>query len=136
MNFEDRIVMAMSCSQGADQEDVVALLVRDHATFVYRVAFSVLHNSHDAEDVVQETFIRVMRRTRQLPLIRDQRAWLARIAWRLAITRWNRTRKRRRVEINMSEETPDLALSNVALEVNHQNKELLETGTHVFRALH
>jgi RNA polymerase sigma factor (sigma-70 family) len=103
MAYEDRMVIAMSRSRDAEQEDVVALLVREHATFVYRVAFSVLHDSQDAEDVVQETFIRVMRKTGELPLVRDQRAWLARITWRVALTRLGRTRKRRRVEINLPE---------------------------------
>jgi RNA polymerase sigma-70 factor, ECF subfamily len=106
MTYEDRIIVAvaMGRSRGAEQEDVIALLVRKHATFVYRVAYSVLHDAHDAEDIAQEAFIRVMNKTSQLPLIRDQRAWLARIAWRLAITKLNRTRKRRRVEIEIPED--------------------------------
>src|SRR5687767_12385365 len=117
MAYEDHIVMAMSRTRDAEQDDVVALLVRDHAAFVYRVAFSVLRDSHDAEDVTQETFIRVMRKTRELPLVRDQRAWLARIAWRVALTRLSHTRKRRRVEINLSE-GPDFAGSIVAVDLN------------------
>jgi RNA polymerase sigma-70 factor (ECF subfamily) len=35
-------------------------LVREHARTVFRVAFSVIRNHADAEDIAQETFIRAM----------------------------------------------------------------------------
>lgn len=67
--------------------DELEAAVRAHARLVYRVAYSVLRNHHDAEDAVQETFLRVLRRRRNLSHVRDQRAWLARIAWRVALDR-------------------------------------------------
>jgi RNA polymerase sigma-70 factor (ECF subfamily) len=127
MIYEDRILLAVGRSQGAEQEDIVTLLVRQHATFVYRIAYSILRDVHDAEDVAQETFMRVMKNIERLPLIRDQRGWLARIAWRLAITKWNRTKKRRHVEIDISEDSARLAASTLSTELDTQNKELVET---------
>ncbi len=62
-------------------------LVREHARFVYRVAYSVLRHHHDAEDAAQETFVRVLKHVRELPAVRDRRLWLARIAWRVAVDR-------------------------------------------------
>lgn len=59
--------------------------VRRHARFVYQIAYAVLRNHHDAEDATQETFVRVMRNWRRLPEVRDERAWLARVAWRTAL---------------------------------------------------
>ncbi|MGH9753529.1 MAG: RNA polymerase sigma factor, partial [Blastocatellia bacterium] len=35
----------------------------------------------------QETFVRVWRHRNRLPEVRDRRAWLARIAWRVALDR-------------------------------------------------
>lgn len=67
--------------------DAVEQLVREHARFVFQVAYAVLRHSHDAEDVVQETFLRVMKHRAELPGLRDRKAWLARIAWRLAVDR-------------------------------------------------
>jgi RNA polymerase sigma-70 factor (ECF subfamily) len=67
--------------------DAVEQLVRAHARFVFQVAYSVLRHAHDAEDVVQETFLRVMKHQAELPAVRDEKAWLARIAWRLAVDR-------------------------------------------------
>jgi RNA polymerase sigma-70 factor (ECF subfamily) len=78
---------ALAASGEAEMDELLRSLVENHAQFVFKVAFSVLRNHHDAEDVVQETFVRVMRHRRELTGVRDVRAWLARIAWRLAVDR-------------------------------------------------
>ncbi|PYX56912.1 MAG: hypothetical protein DMG73_14270 [Acidobacteria bacterium] len=62
-------------------------MVREHARLVFRVAYSVLRNHHDAEDATQETFVRVLRYGRKLGEMRDPKTWLARIAWRVAVDR-------------------------------------------------
>jgi RNA polymerase sigma-70 factor (ECF subfamily) len=67
-------------------------LVRDHSGLLYRVAFSVLRNSAEAEDVVQEVFLRVLRRQRELSGIIEIRPWLVRIALNLALDRRRRIR--------------------------------------------
>ena len=67
------------------EEDQLELAVRQHAQLVYRIAYSVLRNHHDAEDATQETFVRVLRAKRQLGAVDDPRSWLARIAWRVAV---------------------------------------------------
>jgi RNA polymerase sigma-70 factor (ECF subfamily) len=61
--------------------------VRAHARHVYKVAYSVLRNHHDAEDAAQETFLRFLKHRKRWAEIRDSRAWLARTAWRLAVDR-------------------------------------------------
>ncbi len=72
--------------------------VREHARSVYRIAYAVLRNHHDAEDATQETFIRFLRQRKRLAGVRDRRAWLARVAWRVAIDR-----KRRLAEISLDQ---------------------------------
>jgi RNA polymerase sigma-70 factor (ECF subfamily) len=64
----------------------VEQIVHHHARFVFGVAYSVLRNREDAEDAVQETFLRLSRQ-RNLAEIRDVRLWLARVAWRVAVDR-------------------------------------------------
>jgi len=76
---------AMAMAQVA--ENVLEAMVREHARLVYRVAYSVVRNHHDAEDVTQETFARVLRYGKKIGEVRDQKTWLARIAWRVAVDR-------------------------------------------------
>jgi len=61
--------------------------VHAHARYVYKVAYSVLRNHHDAEDAAQETFLRFLKHRRRWAEIRDRRAWLARTAWHVALDR-------------------------------------------------
>jgi RNA polymerase sigma-70 factor (ECF subfamily) len=67
--------------------DILERAVHEHARLVYRIAYSVLRNHHDAEDATQETFLRVLKYGRKLAGVRDQKTWLARIAWHVAIDR-------------------------------------------------
>lgn len=67
-------------------------LVRDYSGLLYRVACSVLRNPAEAEDVVQEVFLRVLQRQHELAAVIDIRPWLVRIALNLAIDRLRRTR--------------------------------------------
>ncbi len=73
--------------------DDVEQIVRQHARFVFGVAYSVLRNREDAEDAAQETFLRLSRQ-RNPAEIRDVRLWLARVAWRVAV---DRARKHREI---------------------------------------
>jgi RNA polymerase sigma-70 factor, ECF subfamily len=66
----------------------------------YRVARGVLRNSADAEDVAQEALLRAYRRFERLRDRRRFRAWLVRIAFRLAIDR-TRSSKRREARENL-----------------------------------
>jgi RNA polymerase sigma-70 factor (ECF subfamily) len=61
-------------------------LVQRQSCFVFRVAYAVLLNRADAEDVVQETFLKLYR-NRGWQNIENERAFLARVAWRIAVDR-------------------------------------------------
>ena len=68
------------------------------STLAFRVAFSVLRQREDAEDVAQEAFAKAYRSFRQL---RDRdrfRAWLVRMTWRLALDRHRSDLRRMRRE--------------------------------------
>ena len=69
-----------------------AAMVEAYATVLFRVAHSVLRSRTEAEDVVQDVFLRVVERRRSLSQVRDMRLWLIRIAWNLALDRKRRKR--------------------------------------------
>lgn len=87
MPVPGQAVLTHSLPMADAAADELEAAVREHARLVYQVAYSVLRNHHDAEDAAQETFARVVRYRKRLAKVRDQRAWLARIAWRVAVDR-------------------------------------------------
>lgn len=76
------------------KEEALAALVEQYATTLYRVAFSVLRNTSDAEDAVQEAFLRVLRHRDNLDEVRDHRVWLIRIVWNIVLDRKRRSKTR------------------------------------------
>lgn len=76
------------------EEKALAALVDQYASTLYRVAFSVLRNSADAEDAVQEAFLRVLRHRQTLGEVRDHRVWLIRIVWNIVLDRKRRAKTR------------------------------------------
>ena len=57
--------------------DELERIVGEHARLVYRIAFAVLRNHHDAEDAAQETFLKFLRHRKRWAEIANVRAWLA-----------------------------------------------------------
>ena len=68
-----------------DETEFTAFVQR-HSRFVFRVAYAILRNAHDAEDIGQETFLKLYRKQTWRG-IKDERAFLARVTWRMAIDR-------------------------------------------------
>ncbi|MBZ5645686.1 MAG: RNA polymerase sigma factor [Acidobacteriia bacterium] len=83
---EQAILTGILASKETAEQDVEAL-VREHSRLVFKIAYTALRNSHDAEDIVQEVFLRVLRRKDRLGEVEDMRAWLARITWNVVTDR-------------------------------------------------
>jgi RNA polymerase sigma-70 factor (ECF subfamily) len=87
------ISLAIPATQQATEAEVdLAALVQTHAALLFRVAHAILRNAAEAEDTVQDVFLRVLQHQQSLPAIRDLRPWLVRIAWNLALDRRRRIR--------------------------------------------
>jgi RNA polymerase sigma-70 factor (ECF subfamily) len=84
--------LALSSMEGARSEIDLAALVETYSSLLFRVAHSVLRSRAEAEDVVQDVFVRVLEHRRSLSAVRDMRVWLVRVAWNLAIDRRRRIR--------------------------------------------
>jgi RNA polymerase sigma-70 factor (ECF subfamily) len=80
-------------SAASDSDEFEARL-RESGTLAFRVAYGVLRDRADAEDVAQEAFVKAFRSFGQL---RDRdrfRAWLVRTTWRLALDHRRGARRR------------------------------------------
>ncbi len=60
-------------------------LMRESYRLVYQVAYSVLQNAADAEEVAQDTFLTAYTRFDSLRDADKFRPWVARASWRLAL---------------------------------------------------
>jgi RNA polymerase sigma-70 factor (ECF subfamily) len=92
MEIANKTVYDEACK--AAEEQALAALVSQYAGTLYRVAYSVLRNAADAEDAVQEAFLRVLRHRETLGEVRDQRVWLIRIVWNVVLDRKRRLKTR------------------------------------------
>jgi RNA polymerase sigma-70 factor (ECF subfamily) len=95
MNVAQQMELAASDLTRDDREARQARfaeLVTRQSRFVFQVAYAVVRNAGDSEDVVQETFLKIYR-AGAWDRIEDERAFLARTAWRIAVD--IRTRARR-----------------------------------------
>ncbi len=80
--------------RAARSELDLAVLAETYAALLFRVAHSVLRSRSEAEDTVQDTFLRVLEHRHSLDEVRDLRVWLVRITWNLALDRRRRLRPR------------------------------------------
>lgn len=108
------VFMREEIAEPKTREGLLEDAVAQHARMVYRIAYLVLRNHHDAEDIAQETFVRVCRSQSKLAEIVDVRAWLARIAWRLAVVRVSKSGFRAQVNAQVNAQTIDQVPSESA----------------------
>jgi RNA polymerase sigma-70 factor (ECF subfamily) len=80
-------------------------MVADHGPALYRMAYRLVGDGHEAEDVVQETFRSVWSSRRRYEPGRGERAWLVSILRRRAVDRW---RKRSGPVVLATESFPDV----------------------------
>ncbi len=82
-----KAIAAEAPSETTERAETIEALVARHASLVFRIAYSILRNHHDAEDAAQECFLRVPKAQKRLAQVRKLKTWLARIAWTAALDR-------------------------------------------------
>ena len=76
MEESDAAAVARAC---AGDTDAFCVLVNRYSRKVFRLAYRMTQNKHDAEDVVQETFLRAYRRLKQFESRSSFATWIFRI---------------------------------------------------------
>jgi RNA polymerase sigma-70 factor (ECF subfamily) len=82
MHLDDAAAVAKA--KGGDEE-AFRVLVERHSRSVYRLAYRMTGRAEDAEDVVQETFVRAYRRLSRFEERSNFATWLYRIGFNCAI---------------------------------------------------
>jgi RNA polymerase sigma-70 factor (ECF subfamily) len=112
----------------ARQESAFAVLVGRHGADVLRVCRRVLRNEHDAEDVLQATFLVLLRKAAFLPWQESIKHWLQTVALRLALqarTGDGRRRDREGVPLTQIEEEPSGLEDETLVEVARRELRLI-----------
>jgi RNA polymerase sigma-70 factor (ECF subfamily) len=88
------------------ERDAYRILVERHSQNVFRLAYRMTGNRHDAEEVVQEAFLRAYQKLGQFEARANFGTWVYRIAANYAIDRMRQRRKEeaRKVEPSGHEE--------------------------------
>src|SRR2546427_12420456 len=71
----------------AGERDAFRVLVERHSHNVFRLAFRMTRNQHDAEEIVQEAFLRAYQKLGQFAARANFGTWVYRIAANYAIDR-------------------------------------------------
>ena len=65
-------------SSGTDE--YISRIVEQYSQTLFRVSYTILHSSADAEDIVQEVFVQLLRKTPVFNGAEHEKAWLLRTA--------------------------------------------------------
>jgi RNA polymerase sigma-70 factor (ECF subfamily) len=76
----------------AGERDAYRILVERHSPNVYRLAYRMTGNSHDAEEIVQEAFLRAYQKLEKFEARANFGTWVYRIAANYAIDRMRQRR--------------------------------------------
>lgn len=85
-------------SRARDPKLFLKILYDTYKEKVYRIAYYILGNEHDAKDVVQDTFITVYNKIDQLKDYEKISSWICVIASNLAKSKYNKKKKETLVE--------------------------------------
>jgi len=127
-------VTAVGRARGGDA-DAFRMLVERHSRAIFRVAYRMTANEHDADDVVQETFLRAYRQIDHFEERANFSTWLHRIAINCSL---DLLRARGRLDRHYGGDPSSEEMSAVIKSDDPQPDRLLlssELQSHVTRAL-
>src|ERR1700760_3960393 len=131
---EDSLTSEMALVQAAKKGDLEAFsdLVKRYDRNVFRIAQHITHNEEDAQDVVQDAFLKAYQNLEQFQGNSKFYTWLVRIAVNEALMRLRKRRSGRMVSIDEDVETEegsmprDLAAGRPDPEMMYGQSELAE----------
>lgn len=114
----------------AGDRDAFRVVVERHSQSLFRLAYRMTGNEQDAEDVVQETFLRAYRRLNKFESRSSFSTWLYRIAVNCSL---DQSRKRRLQDERQLTPNPELPDPMLALPSTDPSSERLAISAEVRR---
>lgn len=110
------------------------LLLQEHRDAVYRTARYLVRNAEDAEDVVQETFVRLWK-TREDIRIDNVRSWLLRVCRNLCLDalRRRKVRDQARLTVDQVTERGRIGIETAEDDGRDRSLEVSDLGTGALR---
>ncbi|MCU1241354.1 MAG: polymerase, sigma-24 subunit, subfamily [Candidatus Acidoferrum typicum] len=115
----------------AGDREAFRILVERHSRNVYRLAYRMTGNQHDAEEVVQEAFLRAYQKLSQFAALANFGTWVYRIAANYAI---DRLRQRKSEDSNRAfparetEDGAEMDLMSTVLDAAPSPERLAQSG--------
>jgi RNA polymerase sigma-70 factor (ECF subfamily) len=97
----------------AGDRDSFRVLVERHSGAIFRLAFRLTGNEQDAEDVVQETFLRAYRALHRFEARASFGTWLHRVAVNCALDHLRQVKKREETPLELPPEEEGEPLSSI-----------------------
>jgi RNA polymerase sigma-70 factor, ECF subfamily len=110
--------------------DAFRVLVQTHMKQVYDIAFSILGDHDDADDVAQEAFVNVHRSLAKFRGDSEFGTWLYRIVKNCALNRLKQRKRKQRREVELAFADDEMVSVNTGVASTE------DTRLHVERALH
>jgi RNA polymerase sigma-70 factor, ECF subfamily len=92
----------LRCDEAMERDERFGEMVGRQARFMFQVAFGLLRNRQDAEDAVQEAFLKLYRGEAWLRM-ENERGFLARTVWRVALDHLPRVAERMSLDVSEME---------------------------------
>src|SRR5262245_24104541 len=95
----DETLLVQSAQQG--DEDCFGELVRRHSQIAFRVAYNVVRSHEDAEEIVQEAFLKAFLHIKDFEHRSQFSSWIIRIALNTALMKLRSARTRSAISIDI-----------------------------------
>lgn len=122
-------------SEGRGLEAEFEERIRDSSALAFRVAYGVLRQRQDAEDVAQDALAKAFQCFHRLRDRNRFQAWLVRVTWRLAIDKRRADRRRlarEQVSLNLAAMSAGLGSAQAA---SDERAAADEQSVHIWRAI-
>lgn len=100
-----RVNNPAACREGVDLE-----VINKYSDMVYRMAYSMVKNKFDAEDIHQEVFVRYLKKHPEFESAEHEKAWFLRVTINLCKNLWKTAWKQKVVSLgehDLEEETKE-----------------------------